>query len=511
MKKKILYVPLDERSCNYDFPQKLAAMTEDMELLEPPIHLMGFKKTPADPDALWQWVFEQAPQCQYAVISVDTMVYGNLINSRIHHKTWEQCRDLMENFRRLKAQNPKLKIHAFNLVARVAAYNSDAEDPDYWAQFGTQIWKYAYFRDKEERGLLSEAEKDVLSMLKTSIPAGILTDFLDRREVDRKVNLSCVDLVEEGVFDLLTVPKDDTAEFGYAAMDQRALASHVYEKQLMDRVLVYPGADEVGSVLFARVFNDIHNYTPRIYVRYSSTYGPFVIPLYEDRPLNESVKAQIHSLGGVMVSGADHSDCMLAVNSPGLHMTEASAQDSRDITCSTHANLAEFFASQRHYYQTQHKPVGMAEVSVANGCDNECMDMGRLTGAYSFLTAVGGWNTTANTVGVVLAQLVIASYYQGFQNMPEQLERSRRFMTEHLVADWIYQSNVLPKYLEKTRDTVDPYALDDHMGEAVADFRREIQNMIGQKFPNGLFGKPIRLENLEFQWNGVFYVRLSVA
>ena len=284
-----------------------------------------------------------------------------------------------------------------------------------------------------------------------------------------------------------------------------------YEKQLMDRVLVYPGADEVGSVLFARVFNDIHHYTPRIYVRYSSTYGPFVIPLYEDRPLNESVKAQIHSLGGVMVSGADHSDCMLAVNSPGLHMTEASAQDSRDITCSTHANLAEFFASQRHYYQTQHKPVGMAEVSVANGCDNECMDMGRLTGAYSFLTAVGGWNTTANTVGVVLAQLVIASYYQGFQNMPEQLERSRRFMTEHLVADWIYQSNVLPKYLEKTRDTVDPYALDDHMGEAVADFRREIQNMIGQKFPNGLFGKPIRLENLEFQWNGVFYVRLSVA
>lgn len=510
MTKKILYVPLDERSCNYDFPQKLAAMTEDTELLEPPINLMGFKKTPADPERLWNWVFENAPICEYAIVSVDTMVYGNLINSRTHHKTWEQCRGLLDNFRTLKKQNPKLKIHAFNLVARVAAYNSDAEDPDYWAQFGTQIWKYAYYQDKQERGLLSEAEKGVFTMLKTSIPAGILQDFLDRRQVDRKVNLSCVDLVEEGVFDLLTIPKDDTAEFGYAAMDQRALASHIYEKQLMNRILVYPGADEVGSVLFARIFNLMHHYTPRVYVRYSSTFGPFVVPLYEDRPLNESVKAQIHSLGGMMVTGPDHSDCMLAVNSPGLHMTEASAQSSRDITCSTHVNLPEFFASQRHYYQTQHKPVGLAEVSVANGCDNECMDMGRLTDSYSFLTAVGGWNTTANTVGVVLAQLVIASYYQGFQNMPEQLAQSRRFMKEHLVADWIYQANVLPHYLEKTRGTVDPYALNEHMEDAVADFHREIQGLIDRKFPDGLFGKPIRLVELQFQWNGAFYVRLSV-
>ena len=507
--KKILYVPLDERSCNYDFPRKLAAMTADMELLEPPMELMGFKKTPADPGKLWSWVFENAPECEYAIISVDTMVYGNLINSRTHHKTWEQCQELLDNFRKLKTENPRLRIHAFNLVARVAAYNSDAEDPDYWAQFGAQIWKYAYSRDKEERGLLSGAEKDVFSMLKTSIPAGILQDFLERRKVDRSVNLGCVDLVEEGIFEQLTIPKDDTAEFGYAAMDQRALASHIYEKQLMNRILVYPGADEVGSVLFARVFNKIHHYTPRICVRYSSTYGPFVVPLYEDRPLNESIKAQIHSLGGVMVHGADHSDCMLAVNSPGLHMTEASTQDNRDITCSTHANLPEFYASQRHYYETRHKPVGLAEVSVANGCDNECMDMGRLTGSYEFLTAVGGWNTTANTVGVVLAQLSIAGYYQGFLNMPEQLEQSRRFMKEHLLADWIYQSNVLPRYLEKTKGTVDPYALDGHMEQALAFFRREIQTMADRKFPEGLFGKPIVLEDLQFQWNGAFYIRLK--
>ena len=110
-----------------------------------------------------------------------------------------------------------------------------------------------------------------------------------------------VDLVRDGVFDVLTVPKDDTAEYGYAALDQMAIAKRVRELRLPDsRVLVYPGADEVGSVLFARVFNQIKNYRPRIYIRYSSVYGPFIVPRYEDRPLQEGIKAQICSLGGVV-------------------------------------------------------------------------------------------------------------------------------------------------------------------------------------------------------------------
>ena len=67
-----------------------------------------------------------------------------------------------------------------------------------------------------------------------------------------------------------------------AALDQMAIAKRVRELRLPDRVFVYPGADEVGSVLFARVFNQIKNYRPRIYIRYSSVYGPFIVPRYED-------------------------------------------------------------------------------------------------------------------------------------------------------------------------------------------------------------------------------------
>ena len=67
---------------------------------------------------------------------------------------------------------------------------------------------------------------------------------------------------------------------------------------------------------FARVFSQINSYRPRIYIRYSSVHGPFIVPRYEDRPLQEGIKAQITSLGGVVLDAPGDSDCMLAVNSP---------------------------------------------------------------------------------------------------------------------------------------------------------------------------------------------------
>ena len=86
---RILYVPLDERACNYEFPALLAGMTEDVALVEPPVGWMVFKKKPADIDALWAWLFENAGQCSHAILSVDTLVYGNIINSRTHHRPLE--------------------------------------------------------------------------------------------------------------------------------------------------------------------------------------------------------------------------------------------------------------------------------------------------------------------------------------------------------------------------------------------------------------------------------------
>lgn len=509
--KKILYVPLDERACNYDFPQALAQMTDGIELLTPPREDMGMLKTPADYERIWEWIFRNAADCAYAILSVDTLVYGNIISSRTHHRTRGECENALGLFRRLKKMNPGLQIHAFNLVARVAACNDAHEDPGYWEEYGLKIWRYAYLTDKIGRGHASESEKAELPALTAVIPREYLEDFLARRETDRFVNLSCVDLVEEGVVDVLTVPKDDTAEYGYAAMDQAAIARRVREKGLMDRVFVYPGADEVGCVIFTRIFNLIHRYTPRVYVRYSSTLGPAVVPLYEDRPLHESVKAQITSAGGIVEDGAANSDCMLAINSPGKFMIEAADQETKDLTFSSHINMHEFLRYVSYYASSYKKAVGLAEVSVCNGCENEFMDYAATAGIFGKVQAVGGWNTAQNTIGVVLAQTVIAGFYDRFSGSYEKFRLSEEFKLRGIVSDWLFQSNALRNFLAQTKGRIDPFALREHYAEARGSLKEHLQKLVRRKFGETYKGAEIVIDSLEFSWDGVFYISLHVA
>lgn len=507
---KVLYVPLDERACNYFFPQNLAKLTDNIELLVPPYEKMGMLKDPADYEYIWQWIFDNALFCDYAILSVDTLVYGNIVNSRTHHRTCEECRQTLDNFRKLKRINPNIKIHAFNLVARVAGYDNAHEDPEYWGTCGRNIWRYTCLMDKIDRGQADETEKQEFTGLKSKIPEEYLKDFLDRRVVDQFTNLYCVDLVEENVFDVLTIPKDDTAEYGYAAIDQSAIAKKVREKRLMNRVLVYPGADEVGCVLFTRIFNLVNKYTPRVYVRYSSVLGPQIVPKYEDRPLHESIKSQITSLGGILEDCAANSDCMLAVNSPGKYMIESSEQFSKDLTFSSHINMHEILRYIAYYRSAYRKAVGIAEVSVANGCENEFMDYALQSGVLHQVQAVGGWNTAQNTIGVVLAKIVIASYYQCFDKQQEKKKLLEEIKVRDIVCDWLYQSNVLFRFLLDTKDRINPYHLEANYDETKEFFEKGLAKQIDEKFGSSYKGAKMLLKNLRFNWDGVFYIDFDI-
>ena len=110
---KVLYIPLDDRACNYRFPYDLSKLTDNIELLRPPHELMGFLKQGADVQKIWEWIFQNAVDCEYAVLSVDTLVYGNLVNSRIHNLTIDICMERINKFRELKERVPGIKIHAF--------------------------------------------------------------------------------------------------------------------------------------------------------------------------------------------------------------------------------------------------------------------------------------------------------------------------------------------------------------------------------------------------------------
>ncbi len=114
---RILYVPLDERACNYEFPALLAGMTEDVALVEPPVGWMGFKKKPADIDALWPGFSRMRGNA--ATPSFPWIRWFTAISSIPNASPpLEACMETLFRFTELKRKNPELSIHAFNLVAR---------------------------------------------------------------------------------------------------------------------------------------------------------------------------------------------------------------------------------------------------------------------------------------------------------------------------------------------------------------------------------------------------------
>jgi hypothetical protein len=505
---KILYIPLDERPCNYKYPKLISEITSNVELLIPPKDYMGHMKKSADINAVWRWVLEHVKECGYAIISVDTLTYGNIINSRIHKRSMEECMKSLDEIKKLKTLNPHIEIHAFNLVTRVADCDFDAEDPDYWSSYGKKIWKYCYLSDKADRSEIDGSEKLELAELENSIPQVFLVDFLERRKINREVNFRCLELLKDGAIDYLTIPKDDCAEYGFAAMDQMHIANKILEYRIMDRVMIYPGADEVGSVLLSRIINKINNYKPKIYVRYSSTMGPFIIPKYEDRPLNESIKYQITSMGGIMVNSEMDADVLLAVHTPGREMLEASEQEKNRNRNRSYSNNTELLEYINYFTQKYQRPFAIADVAYANGADHEFMIHASKLGLLEKACAYGGWNTAQNTIGFVLAQASIVVCFKSQKNISYNHMASENFVLRKIIEDWLYQTLVLNEMImEKHKfEFIDPYNVGEYDQFVKDTILERLGSKIGCELGGKFNGKKIKIDNITLPWNRAFEI-----
>lgn len=250
----------------------------------------------------------------------------------------------------------------------------------------------------------------------------------------------------------------------------------------MDCVMIYPGADEVGSVLFARVFNKINKFRPKVYIRYSSTLGPFIIPKYEDRPLNESLKSQVTSLGGTVVEGEKEADLLLAVHTPGKEVIEASEQRNIESTNRGFNNINEFLMYMEYFYESYDKPFAIADVAYANGSDNVLMIHANKLGLLEKSCAYGGWNTAQNTIGVVLAQASITAYCRSHADVLYNKSASDEFLLRKIIEDWLYQALVLNELsgLKKELEHIDLYKIDSNkefIKKLIYDYlNRKIEN-----------------------------------
>ena len=69
--KKIVYLPLDERPCNNTFCQFLAQNNNEINLVCPPLSILGLKKKPADYQKIAAFLTEQCADAdRFACLAV---------------------------------------------------------------------------------------------------------------------------------------------------------------------------------------------------------------------------------------------------------------------------------------------------------------------------------------------------------------------------------------------------------------------------------------------------------
>ncbi|MFF2447435.1 DUF4127 family protein [Neobacillus sp. NPDC058068] len=440
---KVVYLPLDERPCNLKYPQQLAAMT-DLELHVPGMKLLGAKKKPANVEGIQNWLMHEAKDANYLILSLDMLVYGGIIPSRLHYLTKEECIKRLDVIKVLKRQNQELKIYAFNLIMRVPGYNSSDEEPDYYEFYGERISNYGKLMDKKSRGELTDSDAHLLQLLTEEIPQDVIDDFIGRRKVNAFTNEYAIDLADQGLIDFLIIPLDDNAEYGFSSQEQSNLLCKVEKMNLWDQAAIYPGADEIGCTLLAKVFCDARQYTPALFLRYSSTKGPFIIPKYEDRSLQESIKSHITAMGGVIADQSADADAILFTHSPAISQSGVAepflAFGERHRSYFSEINYREFVQALK-YYLGNNKVVGLADVATCNGSDQTLMFMLKKQGLLEKLDAYAGWNTSGNTLGTVIAHTIIESYYnQRSEENRQRRRKSREFYYSRLVEDWGYQT-----------------------------------------------------------------------
>ena len=401
--KKIVYLPLDERPCNYSFVKFLMEDNPEIQLVTPRISSLGDKKTPADYQRIADYLLRESVDADYLILAVDMLLYGGIVPSRLHYLSTEVLQERLNLLKAVKEKNPHLKIYAFSLVMRCPSYSTDDEEPDYYGKVGLEIFLYGQNEHKHALGLLTEAEYErTKELLCACLP--YLDDYLSRRKINLSLLMDVLQMVGKEI-DEMVILQDDSNPYGFTALDQQKVKECIQDIGI--HVDIYPGADEGGMTLLARSICNMKGYAPKIIPVFPLEASKNFIPLYEDREVYKSVYAQIQSAGGIVTENESEADVFLYCNAPtcvahNIDRPYSEKDDNRDLPNYVKKMQRDILAG---------RAVAVADVAYCNGAD---VKMTRLMeNAFSFLDLAGyaGWNTSSNALGTVIAQSVIHYFY----------------------------------------------------------------------------------------------------
>ena len=493
--KKILYVPIDSRPCNYEQVIQVAEKL-GYEILTPPAEFIGTRTNYGDVEKMWQWLDENALQADAAVISTDAMIYGSLVGSRMHALSAQEILSRAKRFETFHEKFPYLPIYAFGTIMRTPrSASASSAEPEYYKTYGGKIFEYTALLDKQETEKLSGGERRKLKKFKADIPKEYLDDWFERRRKNFDANKYFIALTRAGIFGYFLLGCDDSAFFSQTHMESRYLAELASDLG-KTVVQVTSGADELGMLMVARAINYDKNFTPFVSVEYNVGTGAKTFPSFSNEPIGLSIDAAIIAAGGLKIPAHERADLVVAVNTRENGKTFASSDTKRN-KLRQRGDIKTFMTILKDF-TAKNYPVAVADISFSNGADNALMNQLKVNDLQYKIRAYGGWNTATNSSGFLIGAGVLTPFMSD-KDVAELL-------TTRYLDDWIYQANVRNEVMNASYGMTgngNPLNLDEKLSACEKILNERMKSFIAE---NLLLPRQWRLEDLKVSlpWQRTF-------
>lgn len=415
VQEQLLLVPLDSRPPCTLIAQDLGRLAS-IDVILPPKELLDNYRIPANREKLSSWLIHNAGQCP-AVISVDLLIHGGLLASRLPQGTVND----EQNFFKLLQEMPSGEdITVFSIIPRLLV--SDNLLPDAWYQW--HLMRYSTLRDIVEQfgDYPSTAQ---LEEIKIKIPQEILHKYNVLYSTNDNFNKQLSALCAAKNYTLV-IGQDDAQPFGLPNRNRTHAEAYMRRAGLSSASTTTCGADEIAQMLIARRFCQINNYKPKFYIEYTTGSAATAIMPYMAVTAEAALLDKIKFTGGTLTQNLNEADVILYVHCGSAEepANEKMAQKLQTLLNSG-KHVAVIDASEDYESSQMLLPVLLANNVTINK-----------------LVSYSAWNTFGNAAGTAMAQSAI--FTGQLKRLPKHLlpalyAHNLNFTVARLLDDYSYQ------------------------------------------------------------------------
>ena len=492
--KTILYVPQDDRPVDYEYTVSTAEAA-GYQVLTPPAQYLSGMNFHGSPDKLMAWVNANAGKADAMVLSIDSLVYGGLVDSRKHNLPMETLTARLEKVEALHKSHKNVPIYVFSTVMRSPWAGGKGVEPDYYLTMGSDIYQLASLQAKmDEEGLNPQERNDWFAIMRR-VPMEYLQDWYNRRRKNMSINYRLIDDARKGVFTYYSLGHDDNSVSTQSSLESKYLkmAGTGIPKTVFGS---FPGADQLGLLLITRASNDFNNYHPKITVIYPLGGGEKTVPRYDGQAIGKTIASHVEAIGGTMVDN-ERPDLLLAVNTPLTTSTTESAN---------FENFPIMLQSTRDFLTQIEKavnldiPVSIVDMAFSNGSDNTLVYGPYQDKMMYRLAAYNGWNTASNSVGYGIAQGVLSKYMTA--------DAHRDMLTTQYLDNWVYQANVRD-YIYRMQQKLEAGVVTQYYPTLNEELQSRTKEQL-QRYASTYLGIDPKTVDVTLPWQRLFEVYVDV-